>query len=239
MTEMHKLTVTAIIPVLGDAEPLARLLKIFEGAIDPPEEIIVVDGSEDRECQALCERYGCHYLSSRQGRGVQQNAGAAKATGKILWFVHADATPTGNATILIRETIASGSIGGYFRFHFAGPTNFMKEILEKLINFRARYGTPYGDQGLFATQHAYTNIGGFPDLPLFEEVPLVRRLRCIGKFTELPAPIGVSQRRWQRDGWIQRTLKNRWLACCYMLGASPDTLAQRYQPMKPAQRPPE
>ncbi len=237
MTSNQNATVTAIIPVLGDTEQLARLLKIMAGMTDPPEETIVVDGADNPECRNLCEHYALNYVATRPGRGHQLNVGAKMAGGQVLWFVHADATPAGNSTRMIREFIAQGGIGGYFRFHFAGPTSFMKEMLAKLINFRARYGTPYGDQGLFATRLAYINVGGFPDDPLFEEVPFVRRLRCIGRFSELPAMIGVSQRRWQRDGWVRRTLANRLMAFGYMFGMSPEALARRYRPLSPADKP--
>jgi len=240
MTEHQNITITAVIPVLGETDALARLLKIMAGITDPPEEVIVVDASDSPRCRALCADYGHRYLSTRPGRGHQLNAGAGAATGHVLWFVHADGTPPGRSTTLIRRSIAAGGVGGYFRFHFAGPRGgLLRTLLERLINLRARYGTPYGDQGLFATRLAWTQAGGFPDQPLFEEVRLVRRLRCMGRFTQLPEAMGVSQRRWQRDGWLRRTVENRLLACAYLAGISPHTLARRYQPLHPAAQHPD
>jgi hypothetical protein len=79
------------------------------------------------------------------------------------------------------------------------------------------------------TRAAYEQAGGFADAPLFEEVPLVRALRRAGRFDSVDAAIGVSPRRWERDGWVRRTLENRLLALAYMAGISPHRLARRYR----------
>jgi hypothetical protein len=105
-------------------------------------------------------------------------------------------------------------------------------LLARLINYRARYGIPYGDQGLFVARTAYDAVGGFADTPLFEEVPLVRKLRKRGSFAQVAASIGVSPRRWERDGWLQRSIGNRLLALAYTLGVPPRRLARRYRPSR-------
>ena len=122
-----------------------------------------------------------------------------------------------------------GAVGGHFRFRFSGAPAWRKRLLAALINLRVRLGVPYGDQGLFATRAAYASAGGFPDVPLFEEVPLVRGLRRCGRFATLDLAIGVSERRWVHDGWIRRTFENRLLAIAYMAGVSPQRLARRYR----------
>jgi hypothetical protein len=108
-----------------------------------------------------------------------------------------------------------------------------KRVLARLINWRTRYGVPYGDQGLFVARADYDAVGGFADTPLFEEVPLVRGLRRRGAFVPVAASIGVSPRRWERDGWLRRSVGNRLLALAYSLGVSPRRLARRYQPLGP------
>ena len=81
----------------------------------------------------------------------------------------------------------------------------------------------------------YDAVGGFADTPLFEEVPLVRALRGRGTFTRVAAAIGVSPRRWERDGWLWRSFGNRLLALAYLLGVPPRRLARRYQPLGPTE----
>jgi len=223
-------TITAIIPVLGETGELQRLLELLRNLSDPVDEIIVVDGLRHDDCRNLCKRYGCDWLPTRCGRGHQLHAGALQASSDILWFVHADAAPGRTAATDIRRHIASGCDGGYFRFRFSGTTNAAKRALAAMINLRTTIGIPYGDQGLFATRSAYMEAGGFPDQPLFEEVRLVRNLRRRRRFLPVAATIGVSQRRWQRDGWVRRSCENRLLAAAYTVGISPQTLARRYHP---------
>jgi rSAM/selenodomain-associated transferase 2 len=220
-----------IIPVVADNETLTRLLNRLHNAEHLPDEIVIVDGGASSACRSLARRFSCMYVSTRRGRGHQLHAGALRASGDILWFLHADAVPPDNALALIRAQYTTGSAGGYFSFRFTGTDTWYKSTLAQLINLRARFGTPYGDQGLFASRTAYDAAGGFADVPLFEEVALVRTLRRQGSFACMPADIGVSPRRWERDGWIRRTLGNRLLALGHALGIPPQRLARRYEPL--------
>ncbi len=223
--------IAAIIPVLGDIRELHELHARLRSVKRGPAEIIVVDGANDARLRKLCGRWGATYLASRPGRGHQLHQGAMAAQSELLWFLHADAMPGTDSADAMRQALARGAVGGYFRFRFTGERSWRKTALEALINRRAQIGVPYGDQGLFATRCAYRATGGFPDVPLFEEVPLVRALRRAGLFIALPNPIGVSPRRWERDGWLRRTLENRLLALRYILGAPPEKLARRYRPI--------
>jgi len=222
-------TVSVVIPVLGDTPWLARLIEQVRALSPPPDEVIVVDGARSQECRSLCEGAAVTYVASRTGRGIQLHDGATRAGSDVLWFLHADADLPDDAITAIRDAICVGAVGGHFRFCFSGVPTWRKRLFAALINLRVRLGVPYGDQGLFATRAAYASAGGFPDVPLFEEVPLVRGLRRRGRFAALELAIGVSERRWVHDGWIRRTFENRLLAIAYMVGVSPQRLARRYR----------
>lgn len=220
--------VSVVIPVVGDLEALGHLLPALRGAPEPADEIVVVDGGDSDACRRLVERHGGIYLTTRAGRGYQLHAGALRARGDCLWFLHADATPPESGAAAIRRQGAD-CVGGFFRFRFTGKPTWYKQLIAWATNCRARIGVPYGDQGIFVRREAYARAGGFADLPLFEEVALVRALRRAGRLCALDEPIGVSPRRWERDGWLRRTLENRLLALGFMLGVPPDRLAQRYR----------
>lgn len=226
---MSTMTVSIVVPVLHDTDALARLLPALAAQDPPPAEVVVADGADDPACRALCARFGASHVAAPAGRGAQLAAGARGATGAVLWFLHADAGIEPGAIRAILDAVAAGATGGCFRFRFAGPPRPGRALLAALVNARARVGVPYGDQGLFATRAAYAAAGGFPADPLFEEVPLVRGLRRHGPFAMLALPVHVSTRRWERDGWLRRTLGNRALALAYMAGASPADLAKRYR----------
>jgi rSAM/selenodomain-associated transferase 2 len=223
--------VSVVIPVVADNEALARLLSRLRALDAPPDEIVIVDGGSSAGCRSLARRFRCVYVGTRAGRGHQLHAGALRASGDVLWFLHADAEPPATGVAEIRRRHLAGASGGFFTFRFAGASTWYKSLLARLINWRTRFGTPYGDQGLFAGRAAYDAAGGFADTPLFEEVPLVRALRQRGQFTRVDLDIGVSPRRWERDGWLWRSTGNRLLALAYMAGVSPRRLARRYQPL--------
>jgi rSAM/selenodomain-associated transferase 2 len=218
--------ISIVIPTLADDAALAALLQRIRSWPRRPREIIVVDGDTRASTRALCERQQAVWLPSVHGRGVQLMKGAAHAHGSTLWFLRADCEPHPDSLTAISIAIDSGAVGGYFRFRFTGQRRWFKTLLEAAIRWRCRLGVPYGDQGLFAERESFDVCGGFAPTPLFEEVPLVKALRRQGRFEALSVPIGVSERRWQRDGWLRRALSNRLLALGYMAGLSPARLAR-------------
>jgi len=224
--------ISAIVPVFNDIQALRQLLDRLTTMQPNVSEIIVADGSDSPGCEQLCKDYGAIYLRTEANRGQQLRQGAAAATKDIFWFLHADSNPPANAPQIIREHLRMRSGSGYFRFEFDGPPTWYKQWLQQAINFRASLGTPYGDQGLFTWKEAYFSAGGHAASPLFEEVTLVRNLRASVGCTPAAAAIGVSPRRWERDGWLRRSLHNRGLALAFALGVAPERLARHYAGVK-------
>lgn len=223
---MTRPDVAVVIPVRGDAAPLARLLERLGG--DPAERIVTV-AREEPAVRAVCDSAAADMLVSAPGRGAQLHAGAVHARSEWLWFLHADALPEPGSVDAILTAGRHGAVAGCFAFRFQGPQRPARRALARAIDLRSRIGVPYGDQGLFFRRDVYLECGGFPDEPLFEEVRLVRRARRRGAFAHLDTPIHVSPRRWERDGWIRRTLSNRILAIGYAMGLSPRRLARIYE----------
>jgi len=228
-------SLSIVIPVLEDTAALARLLEHLRGqdSAGTLVEIIVVDGARDARCAALCRDHGVRYLAADPGRGRQLNLGAAAAGAQVLWFLHADAEPAAGSLQAIDAALARGAVGGAFRFHLPGTAGLAPRLIELGVMLRCRFGgIAYGDQGLFVRTASFAACGGFADTGLFEEVPLVRGLRRRGMFALLPMPIGVSPRRWQRDGWWRCIVRNRTLALGHMLGVPPARLAGWYRPRR-------
>lgn len=227
--------IAVVIPVLGDEAEVGRLLRLLRA--QQPEEVVVVSGRADAQAAALCREHACTYLETAANRGAQLDTGARVATAPVLWFLHADAAPPRDALRAIEAALRSGAESGCFRFAFQGPTTWYKRLLALLVALRVRCGgMVYGDQGVFVRRDVYLQCKGFAPQPLFEEARLIRRLRARGTFVVLPQALGVSTRRWERDGWWRRTLHNRWLAVRFMLGARPETLAASYRRLLPSER---
>ena len=221
--------IAIVIPVLGDAARLQALLDLVAGWKLKPREIIVVAADADPRLSSACEDRGWLCLTSEPCRGRQQDQGARAAGAGVLWFLHADASPRPSSLEDITRAVADGAVGGHFKFTFSGNPMRRKSVIGWLTNLRVKLGgIPYGDQGIFVRRDIYLECGGFSHQPLFEEVALVRKLRARGPLAALATPLGVSPRRWERDGWIRRCLNNRRLALAYACGQTAHRLAHRY-----------
>ena len=218
--------ISVIIPILNEAKILEKTLSQLQPELGS-HELIVVDGGSTDASVKIAENYGKVIISER-GRGKQLNAGAAAATGDILIFLHADIWLEPGALISVATAISSGYIGGGFRQKIDG-----KRVLYRLIeiagDFRGRYlKVFYGDGGIFLARTNFQKIGGFPDVPILEEMEFSKGLRRLGKTTLLTPYIHISARRWEARG-IVRTILNNWLiTLLYFLGISPEKLASLY-----------
>jgi uncharacterized protein len=222
--------VTIVIPVLNDAAALASLLAGLPA--DPVLEIIVVNGSEvsDPAMDALRARHpGLSWMQSPPGRGVQMNQGARHARGRWLVFLHADTRlGAGWVDVLRRLDEQPQIVGGSFRFALDSPTRWARWI-EWGVRIRVRlFDLAYGDQALFVRRTVFGELGGYKELPLMEDVDFIRRLRRRGRLAHAGVPALTSARRWERDGWLRRTVDNALLVALFLAGHPPERLARRY-----------
>jgi rSAM/selenodomain-associated transferase 2/rSAM/selenodomain-associated transferase 1 len=228
--KISKLSV--IIPVLNEAKTLPDVLT--STAADSEVEIIVVDGGSVDDTMAIAQSYGVNVLSSSGGRALQMNAGAAAATGEILLFLHADTQlPTGYDQ-MVRATLNAQSskppvIAGAFTLYIDAP-RWTLRLVEWGVNWRSRFlQLPYGDQAIFLKADTFHNLGGFPELPIMEDFELVCQLRRLGSIIILSTPVVTSARRWLKKGVFQTTLLNQIIIAGYLLGISPQRLANGYR----------
>ena len=82
--------------------------------------------------------------------------------------------------------------------------------------------------GLLIARKFYTKVGGYRPVPLMEDVDLVRR---IGKknLVALAATATTSARRYERDGWWLRPLRNLFCLALYFAGVSPHAIQRLYR----------
>lgn len=219
--------VTVVIPVLRDTEAAKKLLAAVP--VTPEVEIIVIDGDRDEDLERYVRtRPGTRLIRTTAGRGHQMNAGAAAGSGEWLLFLHADSRLPEDWLGAFR-TLGNGVVGGWFRFAL-DDLAWQARVLERLVSWRVRLlRLPYGDQGLFLRRWQFEQMGGFRELPLFEDVEFVRRLARLDEVVELPLVLRTSSRRWRRDGWIRRSARNVTLVTLYFAGVSPTWLERRYR----------
>ena len=218
--------ISVIVPVLNEAHHLSKTLALVSVATNI--ELIVVDGGSQDATIAVAQTAGAKVIASTPGRAIQMNLGAEISTGDILLFLHADTRLPPKFDAMIRETLAY-SIAGAFELNVDLPSVGVR-LVEWGTNLRSRYlQLPYGDQAIFLTKSVFEVVGGFRALPIMEDFELMRRLKCQGQITLVPASVLTSGRRWQKLGVIKTTLINQLIIAGYFLGISPTQLVRWYR----------
>ncbi len=218
-----------IIPAFNEEANIVATLAPLQPMRARRVEVIVVDGgSTDRTREAalaLCD----HVLSAPTGRALQMNSGATIAKGEVLLFLHADSQLPADADRLITESITVfGRIWGRFDVSIAGQ-HFFLPVVAWFMNWRSWLTSiATGDQGLFMRTDIFKRLGGFPSIPLMEDVAMTTRLKQLGPPVCLGERILTSGRRWETHG-VWRTILLMWrLRLAYFFGADPHALHRAY-----------
>jgi rSAM/selenodomain-associated transferase 2 len=221
--------ISVIIPALNEAGVLVRTLRHLQPLRGRGHEVLVVDGGSNDNTLAEAVPLADRVLQAPRGRARQMHAGAVNAGGSILWFLHADTRPPEGADYLIRQTLEDRhAMWGWFDVRLSDAHPLLK-CVAWLMNRRSRLtGIVTGDQGIFVRRAVYEQAGGFPQLPIMEDIALSRRLRRLGRPLQIDTPLLSSSRRWEKHG-IVRTIFTMWcLRFGYFLGIDPRRLARFY-----------
>ena len=223
----ERTSISIIIPTLNEAEFIAGTLASIPK--EPGLEVIVVDGGSRDDTPAIAQSLGALLFFSSPGRARQMNLGAAAANGDILLFLHADTRlPKGFSGHIHQSLRNPRAVAGAFRLSLAPPVKG-SAFIEKMVNLRAeKLHLPYGDQAIFVLAKTLKKLGGYKEIPLLEDVDLVRRLRRVGCLAVIPVPVVTSSRRWKKLGVWKTTWINQMILTGYFLGIPPRILARWY-----------
>lgn len=219
-----------IIPALDAARHLTGCLAGLVPGVERGliREVVLVDGGSGDATKAIADAAGARIVDSAPGRGKQLIAGAAAARGDWLLFLHADTHLTPDWAERVGDHIdRQPARAAAFTLAYRSDAPEAKWLAAR-ANQRTRwFGLPYGDQGLLVSRALYDEVGGYSDLPLMEDVALVR---AIGKsrLALLSAQARTSADKYERDGWRRRAYGNAFLLARYLAGASPEQLAKAY-----------
>src|SRR5215813_12690929 len=173
------MSISIIVPCLNEAEGIVDTLRALLPLRWRGNEVIVVDGGSTDGTAELAAPWADLVVLAPRGRARQMNAGAQNAFGSILLFLHADSVPPPQADALIVDGLNRTRRGwGRFDVRIAGGHPLLR-VVERTMNLRSRWtGIATGDQGIFVTRSLYTAAGGYPEIPLMEDVALAKRLKA-------------------------------------------------------------
>jgi rSAM/selenodomain-associated transferase 2 len=223
------MSLAVIVPVLNEEQflpPLLEDLLALGGSMHL--DILVVDGGSRDDTVTCARKGGARVLYATRGRARQLNAGARASYGEWLLFLHADSRLHAPARQVLALALhdAVPFEAAVFRFAVDLPP-IWKKLLERGQALReVLLGLPYGDQGLLIRRDCFEAIGGYPDLPLLEDVAIIRALRRRVRIARLPASVVTSGRRYQQYGVLRTSLRHLILIFLYLAGISPARLAQ-------------
>lgn len=238
--EINQVTpISIIIPVLNEAPILTATLSALQSLRAAGHEIIVVDGGSADPTVALAKTWADQVIISKCGRARQMNAGAAIARHTLLLFLHADTQLPPHADQLIISALQKNGRHPHHPYHLGqwgrfdvqlSGKHFLLRIIEWSMNWRSRItGIATGDQAMFICRNLFQRVGGFPDIPLMEDITLSRTLKRHARPVCLPHAVITSSRRWEQRG-ILRTLLLMWgLRLAYALGTDPHRLSRLYK----------
>lgn len=223
---------SVIIPVFREEHVIGPFLDdLTTRVLRAKVEIVVVDGDpHQRTLEALAKREVVG-VASDVGRARQMNRGAEQARGGVLLFLHADTRLPPAADVAIFRSLENPAVvGGAFRLAIDSPLPALA-LIAAAANLRNRVTrAPYGDQAIFLRRERFMEVGGYANLPLMEDLELMRRVRRRGwPITLLPELASTSGRRWEREGIWRCTLRNWGIRLLYHCGVPAARLTRFYR----------
>jgi len=221
--------ISIVMPVLNEAGVIEDALKRLQRLRELGVEVIVADGGSDDGTVVLAKPLADQVVEGLPGRATQMNAGARAATGRFLCFLHADTQLPDDIAQQFAQLVDRDPMWGYCAVRLSGRQRAFR-VIEWCMNWRSRLTRmPTGDQMQIVRADTFQFTGGFPDIPLMEDVAMSGKLRWKHKPFRIPSAVTTSSRRWEQQGIVRTVLLMWWLRLQYAIGVSPHTLAKQYR----------
>lgn len=239
--------ISIIIPTFNEAEVISETLFSLERFSDGTQknkfDVHIVDGGSTDGTEEIVQqlidsrrlKYSMNlHKNIGDSRGSSMAYGFTRSKGNIVLFLHADSRLHANALLEIEKIIGYGNHGGAFPIKFVQPPGrSIYRGIEAFIYLRARFFKMFhGDQGMFVRHDVLENIGGYPEIPLMEDVKLSQLLRSSYRLKLASIPIYASPRRIAANGFIKMVYMYFYLKTLYYMNFDINYIAQTYKNLK-------
>ncbi len=219
--------ISIIIPTLNSETDLYKTLgSLFEGIENELiRELIISDGGSTDKTKSIAHEVGAVLIEGSCGRGLQISKGVDRSLGDWILILHADTSLSLDWSVNLLQKI-DRNFAYHFKLKFKSKSLFAR-ILEYWVQIRSKFlGLPYGDQGLLIHRDLLNTLGGFPKIPLMEDIALARKLKSETKSLEILAY--TSAEKYHKNGWFRQSVLNFFLLIQYLLGKDPHQLFKVY-----------
>jgi len=219
--------ISIIIPTLNSETDLYETLgALFEGIENNLiTELIISDGGSIDKTKFIAYEVGAVLIEGSSGRGLQISKGIDKSLGDWILILHADTSLSLGWSVNLLQTI-DRNFAYHFKLKFKSKSPVAR-ILEYWAQKRSKFlGLPYGDQGLLIHRDLLNTIGGFPKIPLMEDIALAIKLKSDTKSLDILAY--TSAEKYHKNGWFRQSVLNFFLLIQYLLGKDPNQLFKVY-----------
>lgn len=223
----------------GETEGAVLLRQLRARLVGAEIVLACVNGHPPRvDTRVVTEDAAFRICASAPGRACQMNAAARTASGRWLWFLHADSRLSSRTVTALRHFLEEDVDAlGYFDLRYRGDGPTLARLNACMANLRAHWlSMPFGDQGLVLPAAWFERLGGYDEhAPRGEDHLLVWRARQAGlPLHRLGAPLSSSARSYGERGWCRATAGN---LCLTVRQAWPQWLALRRTRSKRAAKP--
>lgn len=217
---------SVVVPALDEASGIAETVA---SAAAPGVEVIVVDGGSRDGTPERARAAGARVLQTTPGRARQLGMGGREARGEVVLFLHADTRLPPGWPEAVRAALRDPQVaGGAFRFRFDARGPLLRLVEWGTCLRVALLRLPYGDQALFLRREVLEAAGGVPEVPIMEDLDLVRAIRRRGRLALLPLPAVTSARRYRERGVLRTVGRNAVAAAGFYLGVERQRIAAWY-----------
>jgi rSAM/selenodomain-associated transferase 2 len=221
------LKVSVIIPILNEIESIGEMMAMLKNIEDIHEIIFADGGSIDGTLDLITSEF--KLVRSERGRGIQLNKGAEAASGDVLLFLHCDSVLSKDAIRYIDESLQQGYVGGCFSLAF-NKKGFLLDLIAYLSNLRVKLlKVMFGDQGIFIKKEVFDQLGGFPEIPIMEDLEFSLKFKKSARIKQVEGKIITSARRFEKNGVLKTIMFMHKMKLLYFLGKRPEELYNLYK----------